>query len=70
METEAGRSYYGMTQKRPVATVKEKSDEDGGLGACPWKNLVGPRPLERRKTPFRIRENVAVIIDLCDLREN
>ena len=38
--------------ERPAVTVKAKQDENGGLGACPQKNFLGLRPLERRETPF------------------
>ena len=44
--------YHWIKHKRPVANITVKQGEDGGQGACPKKNAVGPRPLERRKMPF------------------
>ena len=44
-----------IAQPRNILEVGECQamwEENGGLGACHQKNFLGPRPLERRKTPF------------------
>ena len=60
-----------MTQKRLIATVKEKRDEEGNWGLHPEeKKLLGPLPLGRQKTLFWKMGRVAVIIGFCALKEN
>jgi len=46
-------AHTWMTQNRPVATVRVKWEEDGGLEACPHKNFSRPYPLEHQKMSFR-----------------
>ena len=49
-----------------VANVKEKQEGDGGLEGLVPENWLGPRPLERQKTPFRnLGERCCHHLSLC-----
>ena len=52
-------------RKRHAAAANVKREVDEGFGACSQETLLGPRPLERKKRPFRTWVNVAVIIYHC-----
>ena len=43
---------------------------NGDLGACYQKNILGQRPLERRKASFQSRILVVLIIEIYIEKEN
>ena len=48
LEMEAYRTYHGKHTEMAFWYCQSELDEDGGLGTCPQKKLLEPRPLEHR----------------------